>query len=143
MSPSYTNTSPETLIWKETSCINDPEPPLFELIKFKGLFAGRELVVLKDDGCNTNVVSKEFYKRNASYLNTRKSRMLISRSEKSNTVKVNMIILDTEIKIDEHRYRSNWDIAKCRYDALLGIPWHVDVAPSVSYKETKVNVGKV
>lgn len=51
------------------------------------------------------------------------------------------MVYDTEVQIGSHRYRSNWVIADCRYDVLLGMPWHVETNPGVSYDPKQLHVG--
>jgi len=43
--------------------------PVSDLITFKGILAGKEVTILKDDGCNINIISSDFVKRNRHLLN--------------------------------------------------------------------------
>ena len=51
-------------------------------------------------------------------------------------------IIGATLKIGKHEYDSNWFLANCRYDALLGMPWHVVINPSIDYQKKIVKVGK-
>lgn len=55
----------------------------------------------------------------------------INHSSRDVTVQTNEIVLDTEIQIGDHKYKSNWIVADCRYDVLLGMPWHVDCSSKI------------
>ncbi len=37
-------------------------------------------------------------------------------------------------------FKSNWLVANCRYDVLLGMPWHVTFNPSIDYQKRMVSV---
>lgn len=49
--------------------------------------------------------------------------------------------LDTSAKISGHAYKSNWVVGDCRYDIILGLPWHVDCKPIIDYERRQVTVG--
>ena len=38
----------------------------------------------------------------------------------------------------DHSYVSNWAMADCSYDVLLGIPWHIACRPQVEYGTQQV-----
>lgn len=99
---------------------------------------GTELTVLKDDGCNTNVLSHEFVEKNRSRLNIINSNTSINHSNKETHEFATEVVLDAEVEIGTHKYRSNWAVANCRYDMLLGILWHQDFNPSVNYSTKQV-----
>lgn len=50
--PSYENNDSES-----------EEVPFDELIVVKGFMEGEKVRVLKDDGCNTNIISNEFFQK--------------------------------------------------------------------------------
>lgn len=105
-----------------------------------GVMAGRQVVVLKDDGCNTNVISKSFVDANRHLLDVRLSPATINHSNKNSVEETNEIVIDAEVEIGSHKYRSNWIVSDCRYDVLLGMPWHNDVCPRMNYETGELNV---
>lgn len=107
-----------------------------------GTIVGQQVTVLKDDGCNTNVISKSFVKRYCHLLQVRRTSFSIFHSNKQSTEEATHVILDAEIQLGNHVYRSNWIVAGCRYDILLGMPWHIQCVPSVDYKLGTVKVGE-
>jgi hypothetical protein len=52
-------------------------------------------------------------------------------------------IMDGKLKVGNHEYVSNFVVANCRYDVLLGMPWNVASNPRVSYtaQEVQLNDG--
>lgn len=114
--------------------------PIKPLIKLKGVPHGKQLAVLKDDGCNTNVISKSFVEANRHLLTLRHEPSLISHSDKDYTETSEEVVVDTEIELGTHSYRSNWIVANCRYDLILGMPWHEATNPSVDYVAKTVTI---
>jgi hypothetical protein len=55
------------------------------------------------------------------------------------------VLLEGILKMRNHEYVSDFVVANCRYDVLLGMPWHVAQDPKVSYSEREVHVkdGKI
>lgn len=104
----------------------------------RGMMMGREAVVCKDNGCNTNVLSREFVKRNRQLLKIQKRKSIIRRSSRESIKTVSKIVMDADIEIGKHRYRSTWVVANCRYDALFGMPWHVENNPDVDTWNTVI-----
>lgn len=50
------------------------------------------------------------------------------------------MVRNAVIEIGSHYYCSDWAIAACRYDALLGMPWHEHTRPRVDYSSKEVFV---
>ena len=50
-------------------------------------------------------------------------------------------MLKGTLRLGAHAYTSNWIVANCRYDVLLGMPWHVAHNPSINYEQRIVKVG--
>lgn len=96
--------------------------------------------VLKDDGCNTNVVSNRFVERNRHCLTLVKRRCMVKHSQKGSDEVSTEAVLDGTLKIGGHTYKSNWVVSNCRYDVLLGMPWHVSYNPKVDYCGRQVRV---
>lgn len=104
---------------------------------------GKSVVALKDDGCNTNVISKAFVKQNRRLLKIRKTRSVINHSDKARTETSSEIVIGAEVEIGKHKYTSNWVVANSRYDLLLGMPWHTETNPQTDYDSQSVQVGDV
>lgn len=101
------------------------------------------MLVLNDDGCNTNVLSKDFVERHRSLFKTHNVTSTIHHSDKHHVDHSNEIVLNAEIEIGGHRYSSNCVVADCRYDVLLGMPWHEETNPKMNYKTRELKVGDV
>ncbi len=56
--------------------------PMDDLIALEGSLDGKSVQVLKDDGCNTNVVSQEFFEKNRKYFNWKKCDVEVSHSQR-------------------------------------------------------------
>jgi Aspartyl protease len=98
-----------------------------------GTFNGKPVRILKDDGCNTNVVSRKFVQRNAEAFKTVRRNVKVNHSDDDRVEQAAQIILDGRLKVGNHEYLSNFVLANCCYDVLLGMPWHVASNPRVSY----------
>ncbi len=102
--------------------------PIDRLIILDGLLHGKRVRVLKDDGCNTNVISQEFFERNRKEYNWKNCIVEVSNSQKGSSE----AILGATLTIGNHSYKSNWLVAYCRYDVRLVMPWHVAYNPSIN-----------
>ncbi len=78
--------------------------------------------MLKDDCCNANVVSREFLKKNSELFEVVKRPVEVMHSNDNTEEKASEVIPGAELRIGTHVYTSNWVVASCRYDVLLGIP---------------------
>jgi hypothetical protein len=108
---------------------NIPIEPLFVL---DGMFNGKPVRILKDDGCNTNVVSRKFVERNAEAFKMKSRNVMVNHSADDRVEQATQIVLDGRIKVGNNEYLSNLVVSNCRYDVLLGMPWHVASNPKVS-----------
>lgn len=117
--------------------------PIEELITMYGVLQGQQVTILKEDGCNTNVISRSFVKQYRHLLNVKKACFVISHSSKSITETATNVVIDASIQIGEHVYSSNWVISDCRYDILLGMQWHIHCSPIVDYEQRTVKVGRI
>lgn len=118
----------------------DGSLPVDCLIVLRGCLEGIKADVLKDDGCSTNVISRDFALRHANVLDIRDSEMTITHSKRGSEEKSLQIAVGARIQIGGHDYLSNWAIADCRHDVLLGMPWHKSCAPTVDYCTPAVQV---
>ena len=116
--------------------------PLEDLILLDGSLEGKRVRVLKDDGCNTNVVSRDFFRRNKKHLKFEECDVQVKHSNIDSIENSSTVILGATLKIGKHSYKSNWLVANCRYDVLLGMPWHVANNPHVDYNDRIIKIGK-
>ena len=117
------------------------EVPTEPLIVLKGTINGRRATMLKDDGCNTNIVSKEFLMKSRSLFKIVKTDTSIHHSKKGSGERANEMILNGTIMIGSHTYTSNFLVGSSRYDVLLGMPWHVANNPKIDYYNHRVLIG--
>ena len=114
-----------------------PVEPLFVL---SGKLNGVSVRVLKDDGCNTNVISHRFLDQHRQRFDVRKSRVIVQHSRDGSEEESSYMVINGTLKIGSHAYTSNWIVAECRYDVLLGMPWHVASNPLIDYERRIVRV---
>lgn len=112
-----------------------------DLLVLDGSLEKKRVRVLKDDGCNTNVVSHKFFQKNKGCFKWKNCNVEVRHSEADSVEKSSEVILGATLKIGKHLYKSNWLVANCRYDVLLGMPWHVAHNPRIDYKKRIVKVG--
>lgn len=117
----------------QTEITDEDLLPVERLIVLTGEMEGRSVAVLKDDDCNTNVVSKEFVNHNPHLFDLRECNISVTHSKKDSTEHAHQLILNGTLCIGSHYYVSNWAVADCRYDVLLGMPWHKEMRPVVDY----------
>lgn len=115
------------------ACYDGLAVPVADLFVMKNVMLGQELRVLKDDGWNTNILPFNFLKRNKQYLNVKKTNTFIKHFDRAWKEKSSEMIVDTEAEIGNHKYRSNFAIAECRYDILLGISWYNETNPKPDF----------
>ena len=104
---------------------------------------GLSVRVLKDDGCNTNVVSKEFLAkyRSRNIFEVCQVNVTVEYSQKGTKEEASEVRLNGTLRLGAHTYTSNWIVANFRYDVLLGMLWHVAHNPSINYEQKIVKVG--
>ena len=65
---------------------------------------------------------------------------MVQHSAKDANERSSQVVLEGTLKIGNHNYSSNWVVADCRYDVLLGMPWHVAHKPIIDYENGIVKV---
>lgn len=108
-----------------------------------GTIAGRQATILKDDGCNTNVMSKTFVQMYRHLLDVRPTTATINHSSKHVKEESGEMVVGAEVEIGPHQYTSNWVVADCRYDIMLGMPWHVENDLKINYRTGKLSANGV
>lgn len=119
------------------------EMPIKPLIVFGGALSKAPVSILKDDGCNANVASKSFFEKHKEIFDsTEDANAIMHHSDQSIEEKGALMLKEACIQIGGHTRRSNFAVADCRHDALLGMPWHVENEPSANYKDQAVTIGE-
>ena len=90
--------------------------PQSELLVLDGLLERKSVRVLKDDGCNTNVMSYEFFNKNKKLLRWKSCEVEVRHSKSGSSENSSNVVLGATLIIGNHKYRSNWLVANCRYD---------------------------
>ena len=140
-SKSNVETNTAFCMGNEKAKVND-RVPMSELLLLDGFLDEKRVRVLKDDGCNTNVMSYEFFKKNKNILRWENCKVEVRHSKSGSIENSSIIVLGATLKIETHKYRSNWIVADCRYDLLLGMPWHVSNNPLINYQKRTIILGK-
>ena len=68
--------------------------------------------------------------------------MTVKHSSKSSIKSSEYIVLEETLTFERHSYNSNWLVSNCRYDVLLGIPWHIAHSPDINCKERVASVDR-
>ena len=117
-------------------------PIAVELLNvLKGWLHGKAVKVLKDDECDTNVLSTQFLRNTRTLFKIAKVRSCVNHSQKDTSEEFEELIISGTLKLGTHVYTSNWVVANGRYDVLLGMPWHVAHYPRVDCFQRVVQVG--
>ena len=114
--------------------------PVAPLMVLDGKLNGVSVRVLKDDGCNTNVISQRLLSRFRNRFQVMKSKTVVQHSRDGSREESSEVVINGTLRIESHTYTSNWVVADCRYDVLLGMPWHVANNPQIDYVKRVVKV---
>lgn len=80
--------------------------------------------ILKDDGCNTNDVSKSLLNQNIYHLNVTNTSTVISNSKPGTGEEINQVILDAELEAGGQQYISRSFVGDYRFEVMFRIQWH-------------------
>lgn len=108
-----------------------------------GLFIGKQVNILKDDGGNTNVLSADFIRHNHRLLTKNKQTPLKHHSDKRQGEASSEVVINATVQVGKHLYTSNWAVPNSRYDVILGIPGHVSHLPTINYDFHTVKIGEL
>lgn len=120
------------------------EIPLEPCIVVRGVLEGVEVSILIDGGCNTNMVSSSFVRRNRANVvnklgptnaNISHSREGVVEQALEGLEGGEMVLGDRELN-----YKSNWLVGTARYDVILGMPWYKDCRPQINYYTREIRV---
>ena len=67
--------------------------PMEDLLVLEGSLDGHRFRILKDDGCNTNVASHQFFRVNCEKFNWEKCNVEFSHSKKGSTENASKVVL--------------------------------------------------
>lgn len=115
------------------------EPPT----RFRSALNEVNAVVLKDDGCNTNVVCKDFIKRNGSRFEVHPYHIKVVHSGKGSSKTAPKMFVNAALRLGSHEYVSNWAIVDSRYDVLLEMLCHKSINPEIDYSVPFVSVKNI
>ncbi len=110
---------------------------------FDGKIEEQPCRVLKDDGANTNIISKSFYEKHKEKFATSQTSVDVSHSTNGADEESCTIVENARLDIQGHQYESKFVVADTRYYTILGTPWHRDVQPETNYDEGTVRIGDV
>ena len=114
--------------------------PIEPLLTMKGTLKNTPVSVLKDDGCSTNIISYDFVERNKDKIQVHPDNFYIFHSKKQSTEPAFGKILNATVNIGQYSYQSNWAVASCNYDVILGMPWHRTANPNTDYRKRKISI---
>lgn len=103
---------------------------------------GQQVSILKDGGCYTNMISRKLLNINRS----KWAEKLMSTDyriahSKNGTEELSIQCLESmELKVQGHKYSSNWAVGDARYDVILGMPWHAQCVKSTNYTNRTVKL---
>lgn len=96
-----------------------------DLLLMKGELNGEFVKVIQDDECNTNVVSFDFVREHHEMFRIKYNSVTERNAKKQSVEDASESILELTVIIRTLTYLSNWAVEICRYDVLLGMPWHI------------------
>ena len=78
--------------------------PLSDLLVLNGSLEKRQIRVLKDHGCKTNVMSLDFFNKNKKILEWRGCQVEVRHSKSNSSKNSSVIVIGTTLKIGTHIY---------------------------------------
>lgn len=96
---------------------------------------GKDVVILKDDGCNPTVISRQYLKRNSGQFHTRSCSNTVTHTKEDCKEAFPSIFIDSLLRMVSQRYTSNCKISYFSHDVLLLIPCHKELKPTVDYQK--------
>lgn len=101
------------------------------LLVLRGTFNNFPMKALKDNGCNTNVVSQQLVDRNWNSFRPLRRKCFVQYSRNVSAEASSMVILSGRLQISCHMPNSNWVVANCIYDFLFGMLRHVETSAKI------------
>lgn len=87
---------------KNTNLLIRHDAKVIELITMFGTIRGQQALVLKDNGCNTNLVSKIFLDPTRYLFKTQKSPFMIQHSNRNTVEETSEMLISSEVQIGYH-----------------------------------------
>lgn len=126
----------------ETSDEGKDALKVYPLFRLTGLLDGvHNLQILKDDGCNVNAISRTFFARHFADLQpySRGSSLEIRHSSTGISERAPFILRQLTLRLPSgHTYTADFAVGSTRYDAIIGMPWHVEEKARVDYSTMTV-----
>ncbi len=104
---SVKSTKVNTTVQEKVEDIHGGSVPLETLMVLEGSLNGKRVRVLKNDGFNTNIVSREFLKNKSELVEVVKRPVEVMHSEDNTVEKASEVILGAELRIGIHVCISN------------------------------------
>ncbi len=93
----------------------------------------KRVEVFFDDGCNMNVISKDFLSENRNLFDIVPQKVTLHHSDKGFTEDSNEVVRAARLEFGSHIYESNFVVRNCRYVVLLGMTWNCQSGAKKDY----------
>lgn len=77
------------------------------MITLFGTVAEEQVTILKDEGCNTNFMSKTFVNKKRHLLNVEKTFVEVNHSNSNSTEEAREMVINAETETGNHKYSYN------------------------------------
>lgn len=105
-----------------------------------GVFNDIPTRILKDDGCTSSVISREFAEVHRNKFAFCPILMDLCHSKQGSRGIATKMTASGTLGIGNQSYTADWIVADARYDVLLGISWNVDCNQKADYQARTVIV---
>lgn len=85
-------------------------------------------------------MSKYFIELNRELFGVMKTRVFLSRSERDTTEEKNEVVLEADIRLESHTYRSGFVVMDWSCDVLLGMQYHRLYYPQIDYYKAEMRL---
>lgn len=85
--------------------------PVSWLLILKGMLCGQQVTILKEEICNTNVLSYDFVRRLQYQHDLNEANIEISHSQVSSTENSLFLAANAKIQLTKHAYTYDWSVA--------------------------------
>lgn len=114
--------------------------PVGPLIVFKEMLTIIPVQSLRDDVCNTDIVTKWFVDRNRLLLQLDNREYVLQRSYEDGNYFTTEIIFDETLGIGLHTYKTSWLVWNRKYDVSLRMQWHMRFKAADDYLKRTVRL---
>lgn len=81
--------------------------PVQEVITLVGTMAGQQVTMMKDEGCNTKVVSLSFVNKTSQFLKIKRNSAEINHLNRKTTKYASEVVIDPQLKLQHRTYPLN------------------------------------